>query len=148
MLTLYNMTREDTLYAVTGGIFIALALSMYYVLFGRIFYVSKLLTESFAIKITTNTAMYLTAFCGIIFSAASFLEFYHEHYLSYWPFDSLSDLKKIKTSLLIVSGFLVGLGCTLSQGGKFEHFLTGLPRFRLSSYLAAILIGVSVYYTN
>ena len=45
MLTLYNMTREDTLYAVTGGIFIALALSMYYVLFGRIFYVSKLLTE-------------------------------------------------------------------------------------------------------
>ena len=49
---------------------------------------------------------------------------------------------------MIVSGFLVGLGSSLSRGGRIGHIITGIPRLRLSSLMATFLIGISIYYTN
>lgn len=47
--------------------------------------------------------------------------------------------------LLIVSGFLVGLGSGVDDGSCTYQIMTGLPRLRLKSFLSILVFGLSAY---
>jgi hypothetical protein len=87
----------------------------------------------------------ISLLAGLIFSAALIRTFYHEHIISFWPYDSNAYHEDIEPMLLIVSGFLVGLGSGVDDGSCTYQIMTGLPRFKLKSFLSILVFGLSAY---
>lgn len=92
--------------------------------------------------------MKLTALAGIIFCSAFVKELYHEHYIDFYPFDSKSYTNRADETLLLISGFLVGVGTALAGSCTFCHILSGIPRKKFSSFVSFILFCAAAYFTT
>jgi hypothetical protein len=65
---------------------------------------------------------------------------YHEHFISFYPYDDENYLKKISTLRLIISGLLVGLGSQIAILGRENCGILGLPTFSFRSLITTITI--------
>jgi len=90
----------------------------------------------------------MTVLAGIIFSAAFVKELYHEHYIDFYPFDSKSYTGRSDETVLVIAGFLVGIGTALAGSCTFCHILNGLPRRKFGSFLSLILFAAAAYFTT
>ena len=84
----YNMTRTEMMFAVSGGVLVSLAVCMFYIIFGKLLSKTTLISQLLKFKYSPDFAIRMTAFAGVVFSAAFLKELYHEHFISFWPFDS------------------------------------------------------------
>ena len=79
------------LYAVTGGVLISISVCLYYLVFGKLMGNSSLVKQLLSYKtLSTDFSIQMTVLTGIIFSSAFIKELYHEHFISFWPFDTRS----------------------------------------------------------
>lgn len=66
----YNMTREQMLEAVSGGVLVSLSVCLFYIVFGKLMGMTSLLKQFLTFKYNDDFAIRMTVFAGIIFSAA------------------------------------------------------------------------------
>ena len=71
------MTREEMLYAVSGGVLLAIASSLFFYIFGKLFSGTNFLWQLLKFKYSPDFAIRMTALSGIIFSAAFVRALYH-----------------------------------------------------------------------
>ena len=86
----YNMTREEMLYAVSGGAMVSFAACSYFLIFGKLLGKSGMIRQLLSFRYSPEFAIQITVLAGIVFSAAFLKELYHEHFINFWPFDSRS----------------------------------------------------------
>lgn len=77
---------------------------------------------------------------GLIFTSALAKTLYHEHFISFYPYDEDSYLKRISTLRLIISGVLVGLGSQIAVLGRENSGILGLTTFSLRSLVTSITV--------
>ena len=144
----YNMTRQEMLLAVSGGILASIATCMFFILFGKLLGKDLLIRKMLSFKYSTDFAIRTTVLAGVIFSSALVKELYHEHFISFWPYDTRKFEQNTDIGVLVVAGLLVGFGATLSGGCTYGHGVAGIPRLNIWSFVAVIIFSVTAYYTN
>ncbi len=82
---------------------------------------------------------------GFIFATSLTKTLYHEHYMSFYPYDDDLYLQNLSTIRLIISGILIGLGSQIVLIGRENNGVLGLPTFSIRSlFTTFVVLGTTV----
>ena len=128
---MYNFTPIS---ALTGGIIIGIAVVLYFYTIGRIAGISGIFANTFTSK--TNRSSNILFLLGLVVGP-----------LTYYYFSKIPVSFKITNSyfLIIIAGFLVGLGTRMSGGCTSGHGICGISKFSIRSIIATftfIITGI------
>lgn len=115
--------------ALAGGILIGLSASLLMLLNGRIAGISGMVRGLIMPESLAEFNWRLAFVIGMMIGGFG--------YVSFFPV-SIALPDNINTGMLIIGGFLVGLGTSLGNGCTSGHGVCGLSRFSLRSLIATI----------
>lgn len=121
---MYNFTPIT---ALTGGLIIGSAVILYFYTTGRLAAISGIFANALTIK--SNRSSNLLFLLGLVIGP-----------LGYFYFRDESINFEITNSyiLIIIAGFLVGLGTRMGRGCTSGHGICGISRFSIRSIIATI----------
>ena len=125
-----------------GGILIGIAATIILFVNGRIMGISGILGNLIATKETDQKFWRIIFILGVLIGPLIFILLFKE----------IKSEMVANTTLLIISGFLVGLGTSLGNGCTSGHGICGLSRFSIRSIIATLVFVISgmitVYFIN
>ena len=116
-----------------GGILIGIAATIIFFVNGRIMGISGILGNLIATKETDQKFWRIIFILGVLIGPLIFILLFKE----------IKSEMVANTTLLIISGFLVGLGTSLGNGCTSGHGICGLSRFSIRSIVATLVFVVS-----
>ena len=116
-----------------GGILIGIAAIIIFLTNGRIMGISGILGNLMTLKETDQIYWRMTFILGVLIGPLLFIIFFKE----------LKSEMVTNTALLVLSGFLVGLGTSLGNGCTSGHGICGLSRFSIRSIVATFIFVIS-----
>ena len=125
-----------------GGILIGIAATIIFFVNGRILGISGILGNLITTKETDQKFWRIIFILGVLIGPLIFILLFKE----------IKSEMVANTTLLIISGFLVGLGTSLGNGCTSGHGICGLSRFSIRSIIATLVFVISgmitVYFIN
>ena len=125
-----NLTLLNSL---MGGILIGIAATVIFFVNGRIMGISGILGNLIIIKETDQKFWRIIFILGVLIGPLIFILLFKE----------IKSEMVANTTLLIISGFLVGLGTSLGNGCTSGHGICGLSRFSIRSIVATFVFVIS-----
>ena len=125
-----NLTLLNSL---IGGILIGIAAIIIFLVNGRIMGISGIIGNLITHKETDQIYWRITFILGVLIGPLFFIILFKE----------IKSEMVANTSLLIISGFLVGLGTSLGNGCTSGHGICGLSRFSIRSIVATFIFVIS-----
>ena len=125
-----NLTLLNSL---MGGILIGIAATVIFFVNGRIMGISGILGNLIIIKETDQKFWRIIFILGVLIGPLIFILLFKE----------IKSEMVANTTLLIISGFLVGLGTSLGNGCTSGHGICGLSRFSIRSIVATLVFVTS-----
>ena len=116
-----------------GGILIGIAATIIFFVNGRIMGISGIIGNLITHKETDQIYWRITFILGVLIGPLFFIILFKE----------IKSEMVANTSLLIISGFLVGLGTSLGNGCTSGHGICGLSRFSIRSIVATFVFVIS-----
>ena len=116
-----------------GGILIGIAATIIFFVNGRIMGISGILGNLIATKETDQKFWRIIFILGVLIGPLIFIILFKE----------IKSEMVANTTLLIISGFLVGLGTSLGNGCTSGHGICGLSRFSIRSIIATLVFVIS-----
>ena len=116
-----------------GGILIGIAAIIIFFVNGRIMGISGIIGNLITHKETDQIYWRITFILGVLIGPLFFIILFKE----------IKSEMVANTSLLIISGFLVGLGTSLGNGCTSGHGICGLSRFSIRSIVATFVFVIS-----
>ncbi len=116
-----------------GGILIGIAATIIFFVNGRIMGISGILGNLIATKETDQKFWRIIFILGVLIGPLIFILLFKE----------IKSEMVANTTLLIISGFLVGLGTSLGNGCTSGHGICGLSRFSIRSIIATLVFVIS-----
>ena len=116
-----------------GGILIGIAATIIFFVNGRIMGISGILGNLIATKETDQKFWRIIFIIGVLTGPLIFILLFKE----------IKSEMVANTTLLIISGFLVGLGTSLGNGCTSGHGICGLSRFSIRSIVATLVFVIS-----
>ena len=116
-----------------GGILIGIAAIIIFFVNGRIMGISGIIGNLITHKETDQIYWRITFILGVLIGPLFFIILFKE----------IKSEMVANTSLLIISGFLVGLGTSLGNGCTSGHGICGLSRFSIRSIVATLVFVIS-----
>ena len=116
-----------------GGILIGIAAIIIFFVNGRIMGISGILGNLIATKETDQKFWRIIFILGVLIGPLIFILLFKE----------IKSEMVANTTLLIISGFLVGLGTSLGNGCTSGHGICGLSRFSIRSIVATLVFVIS-----
>ena len=116
-----------------GGILIGIAATTIFFVNGRIMGISGILGNLIATKETDQKFWRIIFILGVLIGPLIFILLFKE----------IKSEMVANTTLLIISGFLVGLGTSLGNGCTSGHGICGLSRFSIRSIVATLVFVIS-----
>ena len=125
-----NFTLLNSLF---GGILIGIAAIIIFLTNGRIMGISGILGNLMTLKETDQIYWRIAFLLGVLIGPLIFILLFKE----------IKSEMVANTTLLIISGFLVGLGTSLGNGCTSGHGICGLSRFSIRSIVATLVFVIS-----
>ena len=125
-----NFTLLNSLF---GGILIGIAAIIIFLTNGRIMGISGILGNLMTLKETDQIYWRIAFLLGVLIGPLIFTILFKE----------IKSEMVANTTLLIISGFLVGLGTSLGNGCTSGHGICGLSRFSIRSIVATLVFVIS-----
>ena len=125
-----NFTLLNSLF---GGILIGIAAIIIFLTNGRIMGISGILGNLITLKKTDQIYWRIAFLLGVLKGPLIFTILFKE----------IKSEMVANTTLLIISGFLVGLGTSLGNGCTSGHGICGLSRFSIRSIVATLVFVIS-----
>ena len=125
-----NLTLLNSL---IGGILIGIAAVIVFIVNGRIMGISGIIGNLITHKETDQISWRIIFILGVLIGPLLFIIFFKE----------IKSEMVANTTLLIISGFLVGLGTSLGNGCTSGHGICGLSRFSIRSIVATFVFVIS-----
>ena len=116
-----------------GGILIGIAAIIVFIVNGRIMGISGIIGNLITHKETDQISWRIIFILGVLIGPLLFIIFFKE----------IKSEMVANTTLLIISGFLVGLGTSLGNGCTSGHGICGLSRFSIRSIVATFVFVIS-----
>ena len=116
-----------------GGILIGIAATIIFFVNGRIMGISGILGSLIITKETDQKFWRIIFILGVLIGPLIFILLFKE----------IKSEMVANTTLLIISGFLVGLGTSLGNGCTSGHGICGLSRFSIRSIVATLVFVIS-----
>ena len=116
-----------------GGILIGIAATIIFFVNGRIMGISGILGNLIITKETDQKFWRIIFILGVLIGPLIFILLFKE----------IKSEMVANTTLLIISGFLVGLGTSLGNGCTSGHGICGLSRFSIRSIVATLVFVIS-----
>ena len=116
-----------------GGILIGIAAIIVFLVNGRIMGISGIIGNLITHKETDQIYWRIIFILGVLIGPLLFIIFFKE----------IKSEMVANTTLLIISGFLVGLGTSLGNGCTSGHGICGLSRFSIRSIVATFVFVIS-----
>ena len=116
-----------------GGILIGIAATIIFFVNGRIMGISCILGNLIATKETDQKFWRIIFILGVLIGPLIFILLFKE----------IKSEMVANTTLLIISGFLVGLGTSLGNGCTSGHGICGISRFSIRSIVATLVFVIS-----
>ena len=116
-----------------GGILIGIAATIIFFVNGRIMGISGILGNLIATKETDQKFWRIIFILGVLIGPLIFILLFKE----------IKSEMVANTTLLVISGFLVGLGTSLGNGCTSGHGICGLSRFSIRSIVATLVFVIS-----
>ena len=116
-----------------GGILIGIAATIIFFVNGRIMGISGILGNLIVTKETDQKFWRIFFILGVLMGPLIFILLFKE----------IKSEMVANTTLLIISGFLVGLGTSLGNGCTSGHGICGLSRFSIRSIVATLVFVIS-----
>ena len=116
-----------------GGILIGIAAIIVFLVNGRIMGISGIIGNLITHKETDQISWRIIFILGVLIGPLLFIIFFKE----------IKSEMVANTTLLIISGFLVGLGTSLGNGCTSGHGICGLSRFSIRSIVATFIFVIS-----
>ena len=116
-----------------GGILIGIAAIIVFLVNGRIMGISGIIGNLITHKETDQTYWIIIFILGVLIGPLLFIILFKE----------IKSEMVANNSLLIISGFLVGLGTSLGNGCTSGHGICGLSRFSIRSIVATFVFVIS-----
>ena len=116
-----------------GGILIGIAAIIIFLTNGRIMGISGILGNLMTLKETDQIYWRIAFLLGVLIGPLFFVILFKE----------IKSEMVANTTLLIISGFLVGLGTSLGNGCTSGHGICGLSRFSIRSIVATFAFVMS-----
>ena len=116
-----------------GGILIGIAAIMIFLTNGRIMGISGIIGNLITSKESDQIYWRMTFILGVLIGPLLFIILFKE----------IKSEMVANNSLLIISGFLVGLGTSLGNGCTSGHGICGLSRFSIRSIVATFVFVIS-----
>ena len=116
-----------------GGILIGIAATIIFFVNGRIMGISGILGNLIATKETDQKFWRIIFILGVLIGPLIFILLFKE----------IKSEMVANTTLLIISGFFVGLGTSLGNGCTSGHGICGLSRFSIRSIVATLVFVIS-----
>ena len=116
-----------------GGILIGIAATIIFFVNGRIMGISGILGSLIITKETDQKFWRIIFILGVLIGPLFFILLFKE----------IKSEMVANTTLLIISGFLVGLGTSLGNGCTSGHGICGLSRFSIRSIVATLVFVIS-----
>ena len=116
-----------------GGILIGIAAIIVFIVNGRIMGISGIIGNLITHKETDQISWRIIFILGVLIGPLLFIIFFKE----------IKSEMVANTTLLIISGFLVGLGTSLGNGCTYGHGICGLSRFSIRSIVATFIFVIS-----
>tara|TARA_B100002052_G_scaffold124743_1_gene114521 strand:- start:1473 stop:1904 length:432 start_codon:yes stop_codon:yes gene_type:complete len=116
-----------------GGILIGIAAIIVFLVNGRIMGISGIIGNLITHKETDQIYWRIIFILGVLIGPLLFIIFFKE----------IKSEMVANTTLLIISGFLVGLGTSLGNGCTSGHGICGLSRFSTRSIVATFVFVIS-----
>ena len=125
-----------------GGILIGIAAIIVFIVNGRMMGISGIIGNLITHKETDQIYWRIIFILGVLIGPLFFIILFKE----------LKSEMVANNALLIISGFLVGLGTSLGNGCTSGHGICGLSRFSIRSIVATFVFVISgmttVYFIN
>ena len=125
-----NLTLLNSL---IGGILIGIAAIIIFLVNGRIMGISGIIGNLITHKETDQIYWRIIFILGVLIGPLLFTIVFKE----------IKSEMVANTTLLIISGFLVGLGTSLGNGCTSGHGICGLSRFSIRSIIATLVFVIS-----
>ena len=125
-----NLTLLNSL---MGGILIGIAATVIFFVNGRIMGISGILGNLIITRETDQKFWRIIFILGVLIGPLIFILLFKE----------IKSEMVANTTLLIISGFLVGLGTSLGNGCTSGHGICGLSRFSIRSIVATLVFLIS-----
>ena len=125
-----NLTLLNSL---IGGILIGIAAIIIFLVNGRIMGISGIIGNLITHKETDQIYWRIIFILGVLIGPLFFIILFKE----------IKSEMVANTTLLIISGFLVGLGTSLGNGCTSGHGICGLSRFSIRSIVATFIFVIS-----
>ena len=125
-----NLTLLNSL---IGGILIGIAAIIIFLVNGRIMGISGIIGNLITHKETDQIYWRIIFILGVLIGPLFFIILFNE----------IKSEMVANTTLLIISGFLVGLGTSLGNGCTSGHGICGLSRFSIRSIVATFIFVIS-----
>ena len=116
-----------------GGILIGIAAIIVFIVNGRIMGISGIIGNLITHKETDQISWRIIFILGVLIGPLIFILLFKE----------IKSEMVANTTLLIISGFLVGLGTSLGNGCTSGHGICGLSRFSIRSIIATLVFVIS-----
>ena len=116
-----------------GGILIGIAATIIFFVNGRIMGISGILGNLITTEETDQKFWRIIFILGVLIGPLIFILLFKE----------IKSEMVANTTLLIISGFLVGLGTSLGNGCTSGHGICGLSRFSIRSIVATLVFVIS-----
>ena len=116
-----------------GGLLIGIAATIIFFVNGRIMGISGILGNLIATKETDQKFWRIIFILGVLIGPLIFILLFKE----------IKSEMVANTTLLIISGFLIGLGTSLGNGCTSGHGICGLSRFSIRSIIATLVFVIS-----
>lgn len=116
-----------------GGILIGIAATIIFLVNGRIMGISGILGNLITTEETDQKFWRIIFILGVLIGPLIFILLFKE----------IKSEMVANTTLLIISGFLVGLGTSLGNGCTSGHGICGLSRFSIRSIVATLVFVIS-----
>ena len=116
-----------------GGILIGIAATIIFFVNYRIMVISGILGNLIATKETDQKFWRIIFILGVLIGPLIFILLFKE----------IKSEMVANTTLLVISGFLVGLGTSLGNGCTSGHGICGLSRFSIRSIVATLVFVIS-----
>ena len=125
-----NFTLLNSLF---GGILIGIAAIIIFLTNGRIMGISGILGNLITLKEIDQIYWRIAFLLGVLIGPLIFTILFKE----------IKSEMEANSTLLIISGFLVGLGTSLGNGCTSGHGICGLSRFSIRSIVATLVFVIS-----
>lgn len=125
--------------AIYGGLFISISCIILLAFLGKIAGISGIFSYLVSSKIAGVNAWHICFIIGLILGGTAY---------AYWGGINYPIRENFPTSLLIISGLLVGYGTQLGNGCTSGHGICGISRLSKRSIIATVIfMGVAVITT-